>query len=154
MMHGQNHIKLLTNTTMMQMDIKYFLPLYMNLRSNEDCSSTCCKYCKTVLNNFIPLRTAGRVGFESIIPYHNSNQNQCLSTREFYRACPSNLTASDAQFTTYKQSRHLQTGISEHTFTNWVDKIGKLSQSMRQSPVQSVISKVWWETLLDEERAK
>ena len=95
------------------------------------------------------------VGFESIIPYQDSNQNQCLSTREFYRACPSNLTASDAQFyracpsnltasdtqfTTYEQNRHLQTAISERIFTNWMDKISKLSQSVRQSPVQSMTS--------------
>jgi hypothetical protein len=74
----------------------------MNFRSNEDCSSI--SVVNTVKNSeqLQPVMYCWGGGFESIIPYQDSNQNQCLSTREVYRACPINLTAPDTQFTTYK----------------------------------------------------
>jgi hypothetical protein len=60
------------------------------------------------------LSAAGGWDFESITAYQHKNQNECLSIREFYKAQPSNLDASDTQVTTYTGNRDLQTAISEH----------------------------------------
>jgi hypothetical protein len=121
---------------------KHFPPRYIKFRSHEDCSSSCCKYYKKfwTTSSCYVLLGAGGLGFDSMTPYQDRNQNQCLSTREFYRARPSNLTASDTQFTTYKWKRHPQIATSELSFTNPMDKISKLIQSIRQSPVKSQIS--------------